>query len=74
MIKIEGLSPLQHELADRIWGLESTDQVVAFFDLLPKNLLHDAYVVYQMIIWAYMDEMDPGDMAEAQELIQRVRA
>jgi len=72
-IEIDGLSPLQQELADRIWAMDSTEEMVAFFDSLPRSLLHDAYVVYQMIIWATWDQTDPGDMTEAQELIDRVR-
>ena len=72
-IEIEGFTPLQRELADRIWALETPEQVVEFFDILPKNLLHDAYVVYRMIIETVWDDMDLADCAEANEVINRVR-
>jgi len=72
-IEIEGFTPLQRELADRIWALETPEQVVEFFDILPKNLLHDAYVVYRMIIETVWDDMDLADCAEANEVIERVR-
>ena len=72
-IEIEGFTPRQRELADRIWALDSPDDVVAFFNSLPRNLLHDAYVVYKIIIETVWDDMDLGDCAEAHEVIERVR-
>lgn len=73
-IEIEGFTPRQRELADRIWALETPEQVVEFFNTLPRNLLHDAYVVYRMIIETVWDDMDLQDCAEANEVINRVRA
>lgn len=73
-IEIEGFTPRQRELADRIWALETPEQVVEFFNTLPRNLLHDAYVVYRMIIETVWDDMDLEDCAEANEVINRVRA
>lgn len=72
-IEIEGLSPIQHEIADRIWSLETPDQLVEFFQLMPKNLLHDAYVVYHMIIWACIDQNDGNECIEANEVIEYIR-
>jgi len=72
-VEIEGFTPLQRELADRIWALDSPDDVVAFFDTLPRNLLHDAYVVYKMIIETVWDDMDWSDCSEAHAVIERVR-
>jgi hypothetical protein len=73
-IEIPGLSPLQVDLANKIWEMESTEQVLAFFDSLPRNLKIEAYIVYQMILWAWMDEEPITDFTETQALIQRVRA
>ena len=72
-IEIEGFTPRQRELADRIWALETPEQVVEFFNGLPRNLLHDAYVVYRMIIETVWDDMDLDDCAEANDVINHVR-
>ena len=72
-IEIPGLSPLQIELANRIWEMESMEQVLAFFDTLPRSLKVEAYVVYQMILLAWQDEEPVGDMTEAKELIGWVK-
>ena len=72
-MEIEGFTPLQRELADRIWAIESPEALIEFFDLLPRNLLQDAYVVYKMIIETTLDDMDWSDCSEAHEVIERVR-
>lgn len=72
-IEVEGFSPIQRELADQIWALDSPEQLVEFFRILPRSLLHDAYVVYHMIMQAVWDDTDLGDCAEAREVIDHIR-
>jgi len=74
MMEISGLSPLQRELADRIWACDSTDQVREFFSTLPRRLVHDALVVYHMILWAYLDDEDLAPYTEAREVIDYIRS
>jgi hypothetical protein len=71
---IEGLSPLQIDLANRIWSMDTTEEVMAFFDGLPRSLKVEAYIVYQMIVWAWRDEEPVGDCAEAREVIDYIRS
>lgn len=73
-IEIPGLSPRQIELANRIWAMESMEEILAFFDSLPRRAKVDAYIVYQMILLAWMDEEPVGECAEARELIDHVRS
>ena len=73
-ISIPGLSPRQIDLANRIWSMESTEEVVAFFDTLPHRARIDAYIVYTMILWAWQDEEPVGDCAEAGEVIDHIRS
>ena len=54
-IEIQGFSALQRELADRIWSLDTQDQIAEFVGTLPKNLKREAWVVMQMIIAAELD-------------------
>jgi hypothetical protein len=58
MIKIEGLSPLQVQLADLIWSCSSQDDV----ELLIRNLPTEEYrrtatVMMEMIVVAAIDEV-----------------
>ena len=73
VVTIEGLSPLQQELAEQIWNLDTTEDVVEFFDSLPRRLKLEAYVVYTMILWAWMDQEPVGDCDQAREIIDRIR-
>ena len=52
---IEGFSPLQRDLADRIWSLDTQAELEQFVSTLPKNLKREAYVVMQMIIAQELD-------------------
>ena len=52
---IRGFTPLQKDLADRIWALDTELEVSAFIMSLPKSLKREAYVVMQMIIAAELD-------------------
>lgn len=72
-IEIEGLSPLQQEIADRIWALETPEQITEFFCTMPRNLLHDALVVHQMMVWACRDSFEPDDYDLAQAVIEHIR-
>ena len=54
-IEIRGFSPLQQDLADRIWHMDTQDQVEEFVSQLPRSLKREAWVVMQMIIAAELD-------------------
>jgi hypothetical protein len=72
-MQIEGLSPLQRELADRIWACESKEAVLELFDTLPRSLKVEAYVVYQMILWTWLDEEPVTDFSEALAVIEQIK-
>lgn len=55
MITIEGLSPLQRDIADRIWSLDTQQEVQQFVTTLPRSLKREAWTVMNMIIAAELD-------------------
>ena len=56
-IEIRGFSPLQRDLADQIWQMDTQDQVDQFVSQLPKSLKREAWVVMQMIIATELDQV-----------------
>ena len=54
-IQIQGFTPLQRDLADRIWSMDTEDQVQEFVSTLPRSLKREAWVVMQMIIAGELD-------------------
>lgn len=73
MIKLEGLTPLQMELCDTIWNMQSQEQVYAWFETLPRSLQHQAYVLMQMIMLEVMDQEPLEDLSAAQDVIRSVQ-
>jgi hypothetical protein len=72
-IEIPGFSPIQRELADRIWSMDTKEQMQQFFDSLPRRLQAEAHVVFHMIVLACIDQEPLDDCDEAREIIERVK-
>jgi hypothetical protein len=64
MIEIEGFSPKQMLLADLVYSCKTRDQVDALVKALPQEDRLEAQVVIDMIILAYIDEINSTDLAE----------
>jgi hypothetical protein len=74
MIELTGLSPLQQELAERMWNMESMDEIVAWVQTMPRSVALQAYIVMQMIIAAEIDRQAEDDLSAANAIIDRIRA
>jgi hypothetical protein len=74
MIELTGLSPLQRELADRMWQMESIDDIVAWVNSMPRSVALQAYIVMQMIIAAEIDQAAEDDVSVARDIIERIRS
>ena len=61
MIEIQGFTKKQQMLADIIWALDTQDQVQAFIRSLPDADRKQAQVVCEMMILAFMDDVDTVD-------------
>jgi hypothetical protein len=74
-IQIEGLSPVQMELADRIWECDSEADVAAFIDGLPKRLRGQARFVKEMMTLAVWDNVvkEQQEFPEVMELLDNIR-
>jgi hypothetical protein len=74
MIELTGLSPLQRELAERMWNMESMDEIVAWVQTMPRSVALQAYIVMQMIIAAEIDRQAEDDLSAANTIIERIRS
>jgi hypothetical protein len=74
MIELTGLSPLQRELAERMWNMESMDEIVAWIQMMPRSVALQAYIVMQMIIAAEIDRQAEDDLSAANASIDRIRS
>jgi len=74
MIELTGLSSLQRELAERMWNMESMDEIVAWVQSMPRSVALQAYIVMQMIIAAEIDRQAEDDLSAANAIIDRIRS
>lgn len=60
-LEIQGFSPLQRDLADRMWSMHTLAEITEFTSVMPRNLQREAWVVMQMIMAAQLDQVDHVD-------------
>ena len=72
MIRIEGLTPLQHEILERIWSMDSQAEVMAWFDTLPRNLRQTAHAMLMLVVIEMIDEEPCEDLRLARAVIDRL--
>lgn len=64
MIVLEGLSKQQKVLADRLWALDSMEEVQEFIGRMPKRTRYQARVVLELMVAAQLDQCMDTDLAE----------
>ncbi len=71
-IQIEGLSPVQMEMANRMWALDDIIDVDNYINMMPKRLRGQARLVREMMIAAALDQYE-GDVDLAKSVIDSVK-
>lgn len=74
MIELTGLSPLQQELAERMWHMDSMEDIVAWVNVMPRSVALQAWIVLQMILAAQIDLAAEDDLSMAAAVIERIRS
>jgi hypothetical protein len=74
MIQIDGLNKRQVELLNRMWDLESLDDVYAWQATLPLEDQKTCETLIELVMYAFIDEqVDSGaDLTPAREIIQKI--
>lgn len=73
-MEIKGLSPLQIEICDQLWRMQTSEEIVAWFDALPRSIKPTALAMIMMMNIQAIEEADITDFTEANELINRIQA
>lgn len=55
-MNIQGLSPLQQEIATRLWNCDTTEQRDREIQAMPKSIQKHAYLVVQMMLLTVIDQ------------------
>lgn len=75
MIQLEGLTPLQVELCDKIWGMDSQEEILAWFNTLPRSLQIQAYAMLMMITAELLDqeEFTEESLSSVRNILEQYR-
>ena len=68
-IFIDGLSKRQRALADVMWELNTTDDVMKFIASLPMDQQQEARTVMTLMVWAMLDTVEDTNLAN--EVLQK---
>lgn len=73
-ITIDGLSPVQMEIADILWKFDTIEQIDAWISKIPTRRGRiEARVVQNMMVAAVLDQQDP-DVEEACHYLRNISA
>ena len=73
MISIPNLSPMQRAIADMLWRLDSTEEIVEWFNTLPASIVPIAHAVMSMMLYEQIHQAPIEDFSDAQEVIDYIR-
>lgn len=75
MISIPGLTPLQVEICEKIWSMDTQEEILSWFDVLPHRMRVQAYAMLQLIVAEMIDqqELTHEDLAEARDMLSRLK-
>ena len=72
-IRLEGLTPLQVELADRIWQMDTQEAIGEWLGTLPCSLRQQAVSLLYLITVECIDQDPIENFDLAQAVIEKVR-
>lgn len=74
MISINGLTVRQRKMCDKIWTIDSEEEIDSWLQTLTPGRRREAQVLIEMITLAVLDQETPASMPEACEVIDRIRS
>ena len=74
-MQLHRLTAQQIEICNKLWGMETEDEVLEWFDTLPQNLKFEAHLMLSLILLEQLDEtvnqMSELEMIESQEVLSK---
>ena len=71
-MELRGLTPEQVELCNSIWGMESEEELMEWFDSLPDLLKFEAHAMINLMFFEEIDRVVKNQSAEDMSLAQEV--
>ena len=74
-MRLEGLTPLQHEIADVLWSLGTTEECQRWLNTLSPGVHKEAMIVMELMLLASIDEYVDSmwEYPDAMDIIQKIK-
>lgn len=72
MIRIDGLNDKQVKMLDKLWTMDTTDEVLEWLHSLNDDDFKMAVVLQEMVIEAMLEEPAEDDVSMAQAMLRNI--
>lgn len=72
MIRFEGLTPKQVEMLDKLWSMDTSEQMLEWMKSLDDDDFRMAVTLQEMVIDALLEEPAEEDVSLAKQALNRI--
>lgn len=72
MIRFEGLTTKQVELLDKLWSLDTSEELLEWFSTLDDDDFRTAVTLQEMVIDALLEQPAESDTKLAKDMLQSI--
>lgn len=72
MIRIDGMTQKQVVMLDKLWNMDTTDEVVAWLGTLNQEDFQMAVTLQEMLIESLLDQKAEDDVTMAQDMLRGI--
>ena len=72
MIRIDGLNDKQVKMLDKLWSMDTTDEVLEWLNTLGEADFKMAVVLQEMVIEAMLEKPAEDDVSMAQSMLRNI--
>lgn len=72
MIRIDGLNDKQVKMLDKLWSMDTTDEVLEWMKSLSDEDFKMAVILQEMVIEAMLEQPAEDDVSMAQSMLRNI--
>ena len=72
MIRIDGLTDRQVKFLDKMWSMDTQEEVAAWFQTLSDDDLNMAVTLHEMLVSQMLEQPAEEDVSVAQDMLQKI--
>ena len=72
MIRIDGLTDMQVKFLDKLWSMDTQEEVDAWFRTLSDDDLNMAATLHEILVIQVLEESSKDDAGIAQDMLQKI--